>query len=372
MTSHEIATVVAVEIAEVALDVMPEFVVRGAAGLHDRSPFAFVRVQASDGTVGHGEVSATPAWSGEDGTSAAHFMRTVLREALVGQPLAPVAALSARMDRALGANPFTKAGVNAALWDALGRSVGLPVAVLLGGPFRTEVPVKLSLSGGGAAMEATHAAAVARGFNAFKLKVGLDPVADAAHFAQARRLVGPDGYLGMDANCGWSRTDAARALALMAGDRPAFVEQPVAADDLEGLRELRGRGVPLLVDESVYSLGDLARVVRADAADAVSVYVGKSGGLERAVAQGRVASAFGLPTVVGSNMESDLGAAAQLHVACAIEGLSTTIPSDISGPLYYAERLAQQPVDIDGRVARLPAGPGLGVAPPAHLDGRFA
>lgn len=367
---REIPTVVAVEVAEVSPVVEPELVVRGAAGVHDRSPFAIVRVHASDGAVGHGEVSATPMWSGEDGASAAHFTRTVLREALVGEPLAPVAALAARMDRALGANPFTKAGVNSALWDALGHSTGLPVCVLLGGPFRREVPIKMSLSGGGDALARVHAACVARGVAAFKLKVGFDPDEDAARFAQARRLVG-DGFLGMDANCGWSRAAAARAIALTAADRPAFVEQPLAADDLDGLRELRGRGVPLLADESVYSIGDVARLVRADAADAISVYVGKSAGLERAVAQARIAHAFGLQTIIGSNGESDLGAAAQLHVACAIEGLSETIPSDVAGPLYYAESLAREPLDIDGRRARLPDGPGLGVEPAAALDGSF-
>lgn len=368
---ERIPVVAAVEAAELALEVTPELVVRGAAGVHDRSRFALVRVQCSDGSVGYGEVSATAAWSGEDGASAAHFVRTVLREALVGRPLAPVAALSARMDAALGANPFTKAGVNAALWDALGRSTGLPVAVLLGGPFRTEVPVKLSLSGGGARLEANYAAAAALGFRAFKLKVGLDPDEDAQRFAHARRLVGRGAFLGMDANAGWSRGDAARALELTAAEAPAFVEQPVAADDLDGLRALRGRGLPLLVDESVYSLGDLARVVRADAADAVSIYVGKSAGLERAVAQGRLAAAFGLQAIIGSNMEGDLGAAAQLHVACAIEGLSETIPSDVAGPLYYTERFAREPLVIDGRVARLPEGPGLGVVPPAELEATF-
>lgn len=364
--------VAAVEAVELPLRVRPELVVRGAAGVHDRSTFALVRVTADDGAVGYGEVSATAAWSGEDGTSAVHFVRNVLRDALVGQPLAPVAALSARMDAALAASTFTKAGVNSALWDALGRSTGLPVAVLLGGPFRTAVPVKLSLSGGGAVLERGYETATALGFGAFKLKVGFDPVDDAARLAEARRLVGSDAFLGMDANAGWSRGDAARALALTADQRPAFVEQPIAADDLDGLRELRGRGVPLLVDESVCSIGDLARVVRADAADAVSVYVGKSAGLERAVEQSRLAAAFGLESIIGSNMEGDIGAAAQIHVACAIERLSTTIPSDIAGPLYYTERVVRDPLEIDGRVTRLPDGPGLGVVPSPELESRFS
>lgn len=368
---HRIPAIVAVEATTVTPRVAADLVVHGARGTHASSPFALVRVACDDGSVGYGEISATPLWSGEDGVTAVHFVRTLLREALVGQPLAPVAALGARMDRALAGNPFTKAGVDMALWDALGRSTGLPVAVLLGGPFRDAVPVKLSLSGDEAGIEASYAAAVARGFGAFKLKVGFDPAYDAHRMAHARRLVGDDAFLGMDANGGWSRGDAARAIELCAPARPAFVEQPLAADDLAGLRELRGRGLPLLVDESVFSLGDMARVVRADAADAVAVYVGKSGGLARAVAQAALAAAFGLETIIGSNMEGDLGAAAQLHVACAIERLSETIPSDIAGPLYYAERYAREPVAIDGRTARLPGGPGLGVVPSAELEGTF-
>ena len=141
---QQIPSVAAVEATTVTPRVDPDLVVHGARGVHASSPFALVRVTCDDGTVGYGEVSATPLWSGEDGVTAAHFVRTLLREALVGQPLAPVAALGARMDRALAGNPFTKAGVEMALWDALGRATGLPVAVLLGGPFRRAVPVKLS------------------------------------------------------------------------------------------------------------------------------------------------------------------------------------------------------------------------------------
>src|SRR5438477_12957969 len=67
----------------------------------------------------------------------------------MGQPLMPVPGLTARMVLALAANSFTKAGLNMALWDALGRTLGLRVTELLGGPLRTEIPVKMSLCGDG-------------------------------------------------------------------------------------------------------------------------------------------------------------------------------------------------------------------------------
>jgi L-Ala-D/L-Glu epimerase / N-acetyl-D-glutamate racemase len=363
--------IAAVETVTVTLAANPELAVHGARGGHEHSSFVLVRVSTADGASGHGEISATPLWSGEDHSTATHFVREVLRPALVGERLVSVAALSARMDRVLAGNAFTKAGVNMALWDALGRSTGLSVTRMLGGPFRDRVPIKMSLSGDADALEASLEAARARGVGAYKVKVGVDLARDLERFAHARRLVGDDTFLGADANGGWTRTDAARALPALAAQGADFLEQPLAADDVEGLAGLRGRGLPIVADESVFSLGDVARVVRAEAADVVSVYVGKSGGLDRALLAARTLAVFGIDALVGSNGEMGLGAAAQLHVACASERLSS-FPSDIIGQLYYDEDTLREPVRIDGRHAYLPDGPGLGVEPSAEIAERFA
>jgi L-alanine-DL-glutamate epimerase-like enolase superfamily enzyme len=363
--------IAAVETATVSLTANRALTVNGARGTHADSSFVLVRVSTEDGVAGHGEISATPLWSGEDDATATHCVRNLLRPVLVGQPLESVAALGARMDRVLAGNPFTKAGVNMALWDALGRSVGLPVVRLLGGPFRDRVPIKMSLSGDGDVLAGSLTAARERGVAAYKVKVGIDLRRDLERFALARELVGDDAFLGADANGGWTRTDAARALPRLAEHGAAFAEQPLPADDVEGLARLRGRGLPIVADESVFSLGDVARVVRADAADVVSVYVGKSGGLERALLAARTLAVFGVDALLGSNGEMGLGAAAQLHVACACERLSS-FPSDIIGQLYYDEDTLREPVRIDGRHAHLPGGPGLGVEPSAEIAARFA
>lgn len=353
--------IAAVETAAVTLRARPDLVVHGAKGAHEVSEFLLVRVVTDTGVAGYGEVSATPLWSGEDGTTADHLIRHVLAPALVGQPLLPVAALDDRMDRVLAANPFTKAGLSMAMWDALARSLELPLTVLLGGPHRDAVPIKLSLSGDGDVLRSTYAAAVAAGFRAFKVKVGLGLPGDVARMALARELAGDATFLGVDANGGWSRAEARKAIGLLAAYTPAFVEQPLTADDVDGLALLRAEGFPIVADESVFGLADLVRVIRADAADVVSVYVGKAGGPGRAVELGQTAAAFGIGTLIGSNGELGLGAAAQLHVACALPGLRLDLPSDIIGAHYYAEDILATPIDSDGRVARLPAGPGLGV-----------
>lgn len=363
--------IAALETCTVSLAADPELAVHGARGSHAESSFTLVRVSTDDGVDGFGEVSATPRWSGEDEISGQHAIRDVLRPALVGQELLSVSALTTRMDLALAGNPFTKAGINMALWDALGKLTGRRVTELLGGPFRESVPIKMSLSGDGDRLASCIEAVRRRGFAAFKVKVGIDLESDMRRFALARELVGPDVFLGADANGGWSRHDAAAALPRLAELGAAFMEQPLRPDDVQGLAVLRGRGLSIVADESVFSLGDVVRMIRAEAADTVSIYVGKSGALERAVTAVTTLDLFGIDALIGSNGEMGLGAAAQVHVACACERLSA-FPSDIIGHHYYNEDILASPVPIDGRKASLPSGPGLGVEPAAEHLSRFA
>jgi L-alanine-DL-glutamate epimerase-like enolase superfamily enzyme len=251
------------------------------------------------------------------------------------------------------------------------RTLDVPLAVALGGPYRDRVPIKLSLSGDGPALDEVHRAARELGFRAFKVKVGLGVAGDVARVARARELVGPAAFLGVDANGGWSRGEATRAVRELADLGVRFVEQPVAPADLAGLRAVRDLGLPVVADESVFGLPDLVSLVRADAADHVSLYIGKSGGPGRAVAMGHLAAAFGVGTLIGSNGEFGIGAAAQLHVACALPALSAEFPSDIIGAHYYADDILAQPLDSDGTTVRLGDRPGLGVVPRPDLVDAF-
>jgi L-alanine-DL-glutamate epimerase-like enolase superfamily enzyme len=363
-------TIVAIETAPVSLRANPRLAVKGARGAHDASDFLLVRVSTSRGAEGFGEVSATLRWSGEDASSAEYAIKQVLGPAVIGQSLAPVTAVASRMDLALAGNPFTKAGLETALWDALARTLDLRVVDLLGGPHRTEVPTKISLSGDGDRLAGTIEAARGIGFRAFKVKVGLGRESDVARFRLARQLAGDDTFLGADVNGGWSRIEALATIPELAPFRPAFIEQPVQPADLPGMRACRNAGIPVLADESVYSLDDVAAIVREQAADTLNVYVGKSGGMERAVRAIRTASTFGIPGILGSNGEMGVGAAAQIHVACAVETLAP-FPSDIIGHHYYDEDILDTPLDIDGIRARLPEGPGLGVVPAQSIRSRF-
>lgn len=120
----------------------PERVTVGGRGTHSESPFLIVQVHTDVGLSGLGEVSCTPLWSGEDQVSAAHFIRTVLKPQLLGHDPLCRTRLATQMATVLASNPFTRAGVEMALWDIAGKAAGLPVYQLLGGAVRDTIRTK--------------------------------------------------------------------------------------------------------------------------------------------------------------------------------------------------------------------------------------
>ena len=195
--------IVSVDTVPVQIPINPERAIRGSLGAHTVSPFLLVKIHTDEGIVGLGEVSCTPIWSGEDQVTAAHFIRDYLAPALEGEDPAQIERLTARMRYRLAANPFTKAGVEMALWDILGKAAGLPLYRLWGGPVRDFVPTKFSVSGLDPGKAAELAAwAVAKGFRTMKVKVGIDPEGDIARVRAVRQAIGPDVRLGVDANGG--------------------------------------------------------------------------------------------------------------------------------------------------------------------------
>src|SRR3982751_420119 len=136
-----------VEPIPVKVPIRPEFQIRGSLGSHTESPFLILRVYTDEGLIGLGEVSCTPVWSGEDQKTATHIISRFLEPAIIGEDPRDIERLTIKMRRSVAGNPFTKSGLEFALWDILGKSVGLPVYRLLGGKIREVVPIKMSVSG---------------------------------------------------------------------------------------------------------------------------------------------------------------------------------------------------------------------------------
>jgi muconate cycloisomerase len=355
-----------VESIPVRVPIHPQRAIRASRGTHSVSPFLLVKVHTSDGLVGLGEVSCTPRWSGEDQVTAAHFVDTILAPLLTGQDPTHIERLTVAMRLALAGNPFTRAGLEMALWDLLGKIAGLPVYTLLGGPVRDWVPTKFSVSGLEPAAAADLAQwACAQGFTTMKVKVGIQPDGDVARARAVRQAIGPDIRLGVDANGGWPspRVAIPTIQRLVAEADIFFAEQPVPPLDVAWLAEVRSRvAVPIIADESLYSLQDGMALARAGAADVLSIYVGKAGGIGPARKIAALAEAAGLVCTVGSNLELGIGSAAMAHLALATTAIGAEeYPCDILTPFYYEDDVVAEPITIEGGRARPTDRPGLGV-----------
>jgi muconate cycloisomerase len=201
------------------------------------------------------------------------------------------------------------------------------------------------------------------GVKCLKVKVGLDPDGDEARVRAVREEAGPEVPVGVDANCGWSFTTARRMIDRLAPYDLLFMEQPIRPGDADALAALRAESpIPIMADESVFTLADAWSVTRAGAADILSIYPGKNGGIGAVLEIAGLARAAGIVCSIGSNLELGVGTAAMLHVAATCATIdSETYPADIIGPLYHEADLITRPLTLGPAAAHLPDGPGLGV-----------
>jgi muconate cycloisomerase len=367
--------ITSIETIPVRVPIIPEFQIRGSLGEHKESPFLLLRVHTDEGISGLGEVSCTPVWSGEDSVTAHHVIRNFIEPALLSEDARDIERLTGKMRRAVAGHPFTKSGVEIALWDILGKVAGLPLYRLLGGAVRYRVPIKMSVSGAAPERAAELARwAMSKGLTALKVKVGIEPEGDVARVKAVRNAIGPDVRLGVDANGGWAPRVAIQTIRRLHDSCGIyFAEQPVPPVDVQWMADVRRNSpVPVMADESCYTLQDAMALSRAGAADILSVYVGKGGGIGPARKIAAVAEAAGLTCTVGSNLELGVASAAMTHLAVATTGIGAEeFPCDILGPLAYEHDLLQDSLDIAGGAVAPPERPGLGVELDAEQVERY-
>ena len=266
-----------------------------------------------------------------------------------------------RVQNAAAGNFGAKAAVDIAMHDLAARRRGQTLHGFLGSTVDT-VRTDVTLSVGDAdALAAAGQARVADGFDVLKVKVGTDATADVERVRRVREAIGPGPTLRLDANQGWSRRDAVNAIRALedAGCAIELVEQPVAADDLEGMAWVTDRvSTPILADESVYGVRDLVNVIRLGAADMVNVKLAKCGGLGPARTLLELARAHGIRTIVGSMMESHVGVGA---AAALVSAYPTSAVNDLDAAWWLREAPVAGGIRYEGSLIHLPTAPGLGV-----------
>lgn len=338
-----------------------------------------VRLLTDEGIVGWGESPALPTWGGAGGRyygetaeTVVHLGRDHLVPAITGADPAHLGVIHARMDAAVKGNPYAKAALDMACYDAAGKAVGLPVWALLGGKHRDGIQVahSLGLLPIDQCVEEASAA-VAEGIRTIKVKTGRDARRDVEVVARLRDALGADIQIRVDANEGYATTHEAIAVTRKQEQYDILLcEQPVAGT--KGLARVAAAvSTPIMADESAWNSLDILELDAANAAACFSLYVTKPGGLFRARQTAEIATALGMYSDIGGSVEMGVGNAANLHLGVASQNAwlpsvcpVTTVkghPGNTTGGVYYLDDVLTEPLRFEDGVLLAPTGPGLGV-----------
>lgn len=342
--------------------------------------YMLIKMTANDGTVGWGEAPALKDWGGEFGRyfgeSAAIVDLVVSRylaPAVKGLEIGNPGMLHKRMDAAIKGYPYAKAAVDFAYYDLTGKALGVPVHSLLGGKLRDTVPVTHSiglLEIEEAIKEVGHV--VRDGIRTIKIKVGVDPDRDVNMVHSIRKAVGPEVSLCVDANEGYSTPgQAIQTVRRMQDAGLIYVEQPVMGIERIG-RVAEAIDIPVMADESAWNAHDVVQIIAQDAAQIVSIYTTKPGGLYKAMQVSAVCEAAGIVCNVNGSVETGVGNLANVHLAAAAPAakLSNVIPVSMPaecqngriGGIYYADDLLAEPMIFENGGVRVPDAPGMGIS----------
>jgi L-alanine-DL-glutamate epimerase-like enolase superfamily enzyme len=334
---------------------------RFASGEVHVADHVLVRVHTDDGVVGVAEAPPRPYTYGETQDSIVAAIEKLFAPELVGLTLLERETVHARMDRTVG-NPAAKAAVDMAVWDALGRTLDLPVTQLLGGwTDRMRVCHMVGFAPDAEMVAEAERVRDVHGIRTFKVKVGRRPVdLDVRACRALREALGSDVELYIDGNRGWTPSEAARALHAMADLDLTLSEELCPADDVLGRRWLTSQTtVPTVADESVPTPGAVTRELLGGAATMISIKTARTGFTtsQRIL---HTCEGLGVEVVMGNQIDGQIGTACAVAFGAAHRSASRRA-GELSNFLDMSDDLLTEPLEISGGELAVRPGPGIGI-----------
>lgn len=323
-----------------------------------------VRLVAEDGSFGWGEAPHMVGHSqlGETPQTVRVILRHKLAPAILGKDFMNQEALVLALDRAVPGNGRAKGALMMAAYDLAGKALGTPVYNLLGGKVRDAIPLSWSLP----IVETEKVVAealqmVERGWRILKIKAGRPNAMDDVEVVRAvREAVGDSISLRVDVNQGYSLKTAYKVLEILEPCGLEFMEQPIHRDDMDGMVELTRRSsTPIMADEAVKSMDQLALIAKRRAADAISIYIIGPGSIGNSKKMATIVEAFNMRGYVGGALESVIGASAGLHLAASSPAID--LGCEMSGQYLLKEDLGRAMIPMKDGALVVPTQPGLGV-----------
>ena len=310
----------------------------------------WVRLIDESGVEGWGEAAPSRFYGETADTVLAALDR--LRPIIEAADARAIEQVELAMAQALRFNAAARCAVSAALHDLHGKRLGVPLWQLWGltPSASPRSSFTIAIAADDETLRTRVREAVAAGYPILKVKLGSD---------RDRRIIelvrdeAPDALLRVDANAAWTPKHTLVMAPLLQELGVEFIEQPVAAQDLEGLRFVRERcALPIVADESCMVASDVAKL--AGVVDGVNLKLAKCGSLREALRIIHTARAHGMMVMAGCMIETSLGITAAAHLGPLLDCV------DLDG----AALLRDDPfvgATITGGLVSLPTAPGLGV-----------
>ncbi len=320
-----------------------------------------VIIECDDGTVGVGEGAPTPVITGETMGSMIAAVEYI-KPFILDLDIEEFDVILNNIHTSILKNTTAKSALEIALYDLKAKSLKQPLYQMLGGTkrnFKTDITISM---GDIDKMVSDSLDAVNLGYDTLKIKIGGNPQKDVERVIAIHKALDQNIKLRLDANQGWTAEESVDLLyALEKQDIIAeFIEQPVAADDIEGLRYIKERvQTPLLADESIFSVKDAKRLLEMEAIDYVNIKLAKTAGITQALALADLSKTFGVKCMIGCMLEGPISVAAGVHVASAKADIITML--DLDAVSLLASHPIKTSIVFNESEIRLSEDIGLGV-----------
>jgi len=320
----------------------------------------FVLLEAENGNIGLGAGSPAEDVTGESIETCEKALANKLETILENINIRCIPTLLSQLTKILSATPAALAAVDIALHDLLANVIGLPLVDVLG---RVHDSMPTSITIGIKSVDETVEEAEeywGRGFRIFKVKTGHDVDEDIERMIQLREQFGTKAILRVDANQGYTLTDYKRFLEKTSKADVEFVEQPLKASDLDGMRSLEEWiRKQSMADESMLNPQSALKCLYPPQPFGLfNIKLMKCGGIAPGLEIARIAQHEGIDLMWGCMDESIVSIAAALHAAFASPA---TRYLDLDGSFDLARDLVEGGFIIENGWLRPTNQPGLGV-----------
>jgi L-alanine-DL-glutamate epimerase-like enolase superfamily enzyme len=319
------------------------------------------RIWTDEGDAGIGAIDPLESYDEESAEEIPNTLRQALVPLLVGQDPSRIRKIVNDMDAAVPRHLGSKAVLEMALFDLLGRKLKVPVHVLFGGRVRDTILLNGWVGVVSPEQARQEAQEILRmGFRSLKIKINTDLAGAQKRIEAVRSVVQDKVQIRVDANESLNFIQAREAVEMLKPLGVLYLEQPVPRDSVEDFRRLAQTSpVKLMADEGIHDLETLVRFLKSGAAHFVKVKIQKFGGFLKTLQAVQVAEAFGIPVILGHGFGLTVNTLAELHLAASTNAILDGC--EAVGPFKMADDVVKTPLVMDKGTISVPHEPGLGV-----------